>query len=199
MKNIKKLIGIILCASLLILAVGCGNDTSNLSGTHKAVMKIKEFGSITLELDADTAPITVSNFVKLAKEGFYDGLTFHRVMDGFMIQGGDPQGTGQGGSDTTIKGEFSANGVENNIKHERGVISMARLGHDYDSATSQFFIVHKTSDGNSMSLDGQYAAFGRVVEGIEVVDKIVEACKQFDEYVEPDSQPIIESVKIIEE
>ena len=124
-------------------------------------------GVIRLELDAKAAPLTVANFEKLVRQGFYDGLIFHRVIPGFMIQGGDPQGTGYGGSDENIKGEFLMNGVPNPISHERGVISMAR-SQDPNSASSQFFIMHK--DGTF--LDGQYAAFGRVVEGMDVVDAI---------------------------
>ena len=124
-------------------------------------------GVIRCELYPEKAPLTVENFLKLTQEGFYDGLIFHRVIAGFMIQGGDPTGTGMGGPGHTIKGEFRANGVENNIKHERGVLSMARSMMP-DSAGSQFFIMHKTSP----HLDGQYAAFGRVIEGIEVVDRI---------------------------
>ena len=120
-----------------------------------------------LELYPEVAPKTVANFEKLVKEGFYDGLTFHRVIPGFMIQGGDPQGNGMGGSKDKIKGEFKANGVQNDLKHERGVISMAR-SFDPNSASSQFFIMHK----NAPHLDGQYAAFGRVTSGIEVVDEI---------------------------
>ena len=120
-----------------------------------------------LELYPEIAPITVANFEKLVKSGFYDGLCFHRVIPGFMIQGGDPLGNGMGGSDEKIKGEFKANGVNNELKHERGVISMAR-SFDKNSASSQFFIMHK----NAPHLDGSYAAFGRVVSGIEVVDEI---------------------------
>ncbi len=122
---------------------------------------------IKLELYPEHAPITVANFEGLVKEGFYDGIIFHRVIEGFMIQGGDPTGTGMDGSKKSIKGEFLANGVVNNLKHTRGVISMART-QDPNSASSQFFIMHK----NAPHLDGQYAAFGKVVEGIEVVDEI---------------------------
>jgi len=136
----------------------------------------------------------VANFIKLAEDGFYDGLTFHRIIDGFMIQGGDPDGNGKGGSNETIKGEFSANGVTNTLSHKRGVISMARAT-AYDSASSQFFIMHK----DKPSLDGSYAAFGWVTEGIEIVDKI---CA--DTSVEDDNgtvlaanQPVITSVKIV--
>ncbi len=130
-------------------------------------IEMENGGIIKLELDAKAAPITVANFEKLVKEGFYDGLIFHRVISGFMIQGGDPMGTGFGGSKETIKGEFRANGVDNPISHKRGVISMARSQMP-NSASSQFFIMHQ--DGEF--LDGNYAAFGRVVEGIEVVDEI---------------------------
>ena len=133
-------------------------------------IEMEDGGVIRLELYPDIAPITVDNFVSLVKKGFYDGLIFHRVISGFMIQGGDPQGTGMGGPGYTIKGEFKANGVVNNIKHERGVISMARSMMP-DSAGSQFFIMH----ADAPHLDGQYAAFGRVIEGIEEVDKIAAA------------------------
>ena len=133
-------------------------------------IEMEDGGVIRLELYPDIAPITVDNFVSLVKKGFYDGLIFHRVISGFMIQGGDPQGTGMGGPGYTIKGEFKSNGVVNNIKHERGVISMARSMMP-DSAGSQFFIMH----ADAPHLDGQYAAFGRVIEGIEEVDKIAAA------------------------
>ena len=166
-----------------------------LSGTHHAEITVKDYGTIKVELDADTAPITVTNFVDLAKDGFYDGLTFHRIISGFMIQGGDPQGNGTGGSDEKIKGEFSANGVENDISHERGVISMARA-QDYDSASSQFFIMHQDTE----SLDGDYAAFGHVTEGMEIVDQICEDTDVEDKNgtVAPENQPVIESVKVID-
>ena len=136
--------------------------------TDLVMIDVKGYGKIVVELYGDTAPITVENFKKLVSEGFYDGLIFHRVIEDFMIQGGDPKGNGTGGSDKKIKGEFSANGVDNDLKHERGVISMARSSDSYDSASSQFFICHKTSE----HLDGDYAAFGRVVYGMEVVDEI---------------------------
>ena len=130
-------------------------------------IQMKDGGVMKAELYPEIAPITVENFLSLAEKGFYDGLIFHRVISGFMIQGGDPTGTGMGGPGHTIKGEFRANGVVNNIKHERGVLSMARSMMP-DSAGSQFFIMHKAAP----HLDGQYAAFGRVIEGIEVVDRI---------------------------
>lgn len=133
----------------------------------KAIIEMKDGGKMVIELDEQAAPITVKNFVKLCKEDFYENLIFHRVIEGFMIQGGDPTGTGMGGPGYTIKGEFAMNGVNNPIKHERGVISMARAM-DPNSAGSQFFIMHQTSP----YLDGQYAAFGRLVEGFDVLDKI---------------------------
>ena len=133
----------------------------------KAIIEMENGGTMTLELYPEVAPITVENFVKLANQGFYNGLIFHRVIAGFMIQGGDPTGTGMGGSKKTIKGEFAANGVRNDLSHKRGVISMARTQIP-DSASSQFFICH----ADSTFLDGQYAAFGAVVEGIETVDAI---------------------------
>jgi peptidyl-prolyl cis-trans isomerase len=170
-------------------------DSDLLSGKHHVKIKVKDYGTISVELDADVAPITVTNFVDLAKDGFYDGLTFHRIISGFMIQGGDPLGNGTGGSDKTIKGEFSENGVENSISHVRGTISMAR-SQDYDSASSQFFIMHKDNPG----LDGQYAAFGTVTKGMEVVDKICENTQVEDENgtVAAENQPVIKSIKVID-
>lgn len=164
-------------------------------GKHHAEMVIKDYGTIALELDADVAPITVENFAQLVNERFYNGLTFHRIISGFMIQGGDPQGTGMGGSDKEIKGEFAANGVKNNISHTRGVISMARAT-AYDSASSQFFIVHQ----DSKFLDGNYAGFGRVTSGIEIVDKICANTKVEDNNgtVLKANQPIIEKITMID-
>lgn len=169
-------------------------DTSEeLTGTHHAEIIVKDYGTIDVELDADTAPITVTNFVKLAQEGFYDGLTFHRIMDGFMIQGGDPNGNGTGGSDENIKGEFSNNGVENDISHTRGTISMARAN-DPDSGSSQFFIVQS----DSTFLDGDYAGFGHVTSGMDIVDKICKDANPTDDNgtIPADEQPVIETVKI---
>ena len=167
-----------------------------LSGKYKIEIDIKDYGVIKAEVDADIAPITVTNFVKLVKEGFYDGLTFHRIIAGFVIQGGDPAGNGTGGSDETIKGEFSDNGIENNLSHKRGVLSMARGAYDYDSASSQFFIMHQDNAG----LDGQYAAFGEVTEGMEIVDKICEDTPVIDDNgtVEAENQPVINSIKVVE-
>ena len=133
----------------------------------KAIIEMENGGTMTLELYPEIAPITVANFVKLAKEGFYNGLIFHRIIAGFMIQGGDPQGTGMGGPGYQIKGEFAANGIKNTLKHSRGVISMARSQHP-DSAGSQFFIMH----ANAPHLDGQYAAFGKLTDGFDVLDRI---------------------------
>lgn len=201
----KKLFKIGMVMLLALSLAGCGGSTDTedkktssqnkdlLSGNHHAEIDVKDYGVIKVELNADEAPITVTNFVKLAKEGFYDGLTFHRIINGFMIQGGDPEGNGTGGSDETIKGEFSANNVDNVLKHTRGAISMAR-SQDYDSASSQFFIVHQTTS----SLDGQYAVFGYVYEGMDVVDKIATNVPVTDDNgtVEAANQPVINSIKI---
>ena len=164
-------------------------------GIHHAEIEIEGYGTVKLELDGDTAPITVQNFMDLANDGFYDGLTFHRIIDGFMIQGGDPAGNGTGGSDTNIPGEFAANGYENNISHVKGVISMARA-QDPNSASSQFFIMV----ADAPHLDGQYAAFGHVTEGQDVVDKIAADAKPLDDNgtIAPEDQPKITSVKIID-
>lgn len=225
MKKFKSVISI-MCVALMLsvctFMVGCGgpqtsttalNSDANSNSSAEttaakeqatnpvsqnavvAVIDIKDYGKITVALDPDSAPITVDNFVKLVKDGFYDGLTFHRIMEGFMMQGGDPEGTGMGGSEKTIKGEFSQNGVENNLSHTRGAISMAR-SMDPDSASSQFFIVHKDSE----FLDGQYACFGYVTEGIEVVDKVCKDAKPTDDNgtIPKENQPVINSIKIVE-
>ncbi len=194
----KKRILFLVVAFVMIFSVcACGKANDKMSGTVKAEITVKDKGVIKLELDADEAPITVENFVNLVKDGFYDGLTFHRVANNFMIQGGDPKGNGTGGSDKTIKGEFSANGVKNNISHKRGVISMARNSISMDSASSQFFIVQ----ADSKSLDGQYAAFGHVTEGMDIVDDIAKNTPIEDAesgYVNVKNQPVIESIKIVE-
>ena len=170
-------------------------DGELLTGLHHVTIDVQDYGTISLELDADTAPISVTNFINLANEGFYDGLTFHRIISGFMIQGGDPNGNGTGGSEKTIKGEFSANGVENDISHVRGVISMARAN-DPDSGSSQFFIVHE----DSTFLDGQYAAFGHVTDGKDVVDAICEAVPVQDNNgtVAAADQPVITAVTVVD-
>ena len=188
---------IILGANALINQKNKEKEQANLlSGKHYVEMIVKDYGTIQLELDADIAPITVTNFVNLVNEKFYDGLTFHRIIDGFMIQGGDPLGNGTGGSEETIKCEFSLNGVENSISHVRGVISMARSNNSYNSASSQFFIVQQ----DSTSLDGGYAAFGRVIRGMEVVDEIAKVEVEDDNgTVLAENQPVIESIRVISE
>lgn len=152
---------------------GTGGSTpvSSSTGNYVTIEMADDMGSIVIELEPDEAPLTVANFQKLISEGFYDGLIFHRIVPGFVVQSGDPRGDGTGGSAELIKGEFLSNGVENSIIHGRGVVSMAR-SKDYNSASSQFYIV--LSDNNVSHLDGDYAAFGHVISGIEVADKIVE-------------------------
>ena len=153
---------------------------------------MQDGGVIDLELDAQAAPITVENFLKLVNDGFYDGLTFHRIIPGFMIQGGCPEGTGMGGPGWHIKGEFARNGVANPIKHTRGVISMARAM-DPNSAGSQFFIMHE----DAPHLDGGYAAFGHVVAGMDVVDRIAEVDTDYND--RPLEPVVMESVRVVEE
>jgi len=185
----KKLFCLILVLCMVLPFAGCAfnkpyeitEDVTNyvcLSVEYTDGNGKAQSGDIIVELYADKAPLTVANFQMLVGKGFYDGLTFHRVIESFMIQGGCPDGNGRGGHtdengyEINVKGEFAANGVDTGIQHVRGTISMARNGYDYDSASSQFFIVHKTSFNNSYSLDGQYAAFGSVVYGMEHVDGI---------------------------
>ena len=195
--KLETILKVIVGIGIVIFLIIGFNYKGEVVEDYKVEINVKDYGTIYLTLDGEQAPITVKNFVKLAKEGFYDGLTFHRVIDGFMIQGGDPDGDGTGGSSETIKGEFSSNGVNNTIKHERGVISMTRSQKN-DSPCSQFFIVHETSS----HLDGNYAAFGKVTKGMEVVDKIVEkVAKKGDGngMLPKKNQPVIESIKIIEE
>ncbi len=195
----KKGFSCILLLAVMVLALaGCGKkeEGDGASGKHHVEIMIKDYGKISVELDGDAAPITVENFLKLAKDGFYDGLTFHRIMAGFMMQGGDPNGDGTGGSSENIKGEFAVNGVENNLSHTRGAISMARSSM-LDSASSQFFIVHQDSTG----LDGQYACFGYVTEGMDVVDAVCETEYTYIDGnggVEKGEQPVIESIKVID-
>lgn len=215
----KRLLPLVLLAALTVLvllvvsslptgdapAVGGGAseagqqtdpDDPYATGVHHARIDVEGYGSIEVTLNASVAPITVSNFCHLAEDGFYDGLTFHRVVPGFMIQGGDPAGDGTGGSGSTIEGEFSDNGVENSIPHVRGTISMARAS-DPDSASSQFFIMQETTP----SLDGQYAAFGTVTSGMEVVDAICEKVPVADEQsglVAPEDQPVITTVEVLD-
>ena len=198
MKWFKQMLLIMTCAFLLC---GCGEseekqEENYLSGKYLVDIEIQDKGTIRVELDADAAPITVTNFVNLVEEGFYDGLTFHRIIEGFMMQGGDPMGNGQGGADKEIKGEFAANGVENPLSHTRGAISMARAK-KYDSASSQFFIMHE----DYTSLDGDYACFGYVISGMEIVDDICENAQVVDDNgtVLPENQPVIVSIKLVQE
>ena len=198
-KNVIFVVSIIVIIILLLVINILVNNKKEkndmkdlLTGKHYVEMKVKDYGTIELELDSDVAPITVTNFINLVNSKFYDGLTFHRIIDGFMIQGGDPLENGTGGSSKTIKGEFSENGVKNSISHVRGVISMARSS-DYNSASSQFFIVQK----DTTSLDGQYAAFGKVISGMDVVDKIAKVKVEDDNgTVSKENQPVIESIRV---
>lgn len=196
----KKCLKVFFVLLIVVSLVGCSSSkttektkkTKTLKGNYQVEIKVKDYGTIYAEIDADTAPITVTNFVNLCKKHFYDGLTFHRIIKDFMIQGGDPNGDGTGGSDETIKGEFSDNGVENPLKHTRGALSMAR-SQDNDSASSQFFIVQKTAS----HLDGQYAVFGYVYEGMDIVDKICDDVQVEDSNgtVKKENQPVIESIR----
>ena len=199
----KKLMALGLSLVMVLGLAACGEqaeeqqevEAMEFDGPVHVVMEVQDYGEIQLELDPEAAPRTVSNFVKLVNEGFYDGLTFHRIIDGFMIQGGDPKGNGTGGSDETIVGEFANNGWENPISHTRGAISMAR-SQDKDSASSQFFIVHE----DSTFLDGDYAAFGAVISGMEVVDQICADAVPTDGNgtIEKDAQPVISSIRVAE-
>ena len=197
----KRIIAMVLCVIMIVgCFAGCGSKSGKDGGIHHAEIVIKGYGTVELELYSDIAPITVENFITLSKAGFYDGLTFHRMQKDFVLQGGDPEGNGSGGSKNNIKGEFYANGVENDISHTRGVISMARGGYDYNSASSQFFIV--LSDDYTSSLDGLYAAFGKVTKGMDVIDEV---CADLED-AETDymgglmakDQPIIEKITIID-
>ena len=199
----RNLTAAVLLVCLLLTLCACGADDTarttvtqtslDLTKTYYADIVIRDYGTVTVELDPETAPITVDNFVTLAESGFYDGLTFHRIISGFMIQGGDPNGNGTGGTDTIV-GEFSANGYENNISHQRGVISMARRGNSYDSGSCQFFIMHADAD----YLDGQYAAFGWVTAGMDVVDAIAADAQPTDNNgtIPADQQLVIETITI---
>lgn len=179
MKKAFSLLFALLMIFSVITLVGCTDDKTSdgeesqsdfeyKTDNPVAVINVKDFGKITVELYYDKAPNTVKNFISLANKGFYDGLTFHRIISGFMIQGGCPDGNGTGDPGYSIVGEFDVNGIENDILHTRGVISMARNGYSYDSVGSQFFIMHQ----DAPHLDGQYAAFGEVIDGIEIVDEI---------------------------
>ena len=201
----------IFCLFCTLLLAGCKNKDPQvttdpavnpnydaetyLTGKHYVQMDVDGYGSLIMELDADIAPATVTNFVNLVQSGFYNGLTFHRVINGFMMQGGDPEGTGMGGSEYNVPGEFALNNVENSISHVRGTISMARSGNDYDSASSQFFIVHQ----DSTALDGSYAAFGKVLFGMGVVDSICTTVPVTDDNgtVKAADQPVISNMMIV--
>lgn len=193
----KKIILLILIIFSL-LAFSCRQGvtfkkTTSVEGaTNYVQLEMTDGGIIVIELYPDIAPISVANFQKLVASNFYDGLIFHRVIKDFMIQCGDPTGTGMGGSDQTIKGEFAANGVENNLSHERGVVSMGRKSTGYDTASSHFFICH----GDASKLDGSYAAFGRVIEGMDVVDAI--AATATDENDKPLTDQVIKKASFIE-
>lgn len=195
----KKILSLVLVICTIFVIVSCGKDeplpeTDEVKVPERShvMITMEDGGEIVIELIPEYAPQTVANFLQLVNSGFYDGLTFHRVISGFMIQGGDPEGTGNGGSGRHIYGEFAANGFKKNaLKHSRGVVSMARAEH-FDSASSQFFIVHQ----DSPHLDGQYAAFGKVISGMEVVDKI--ATVEADENDKPLHDVVIKSIKVIE-
>lgn len=211
----KKFVSLLALSALLCSFAACGNSNGNdvdqgnvsftdtslltreseglLSGQHN--VEIEDYGTIALTLDADIAPVSVTNFIVLAENGFYDGLTFHRILNGYMMQGGCPEGNGTGNSGRNIQGEFAANGIENSLSHTRGVISMARAN-DYDSASCQFFIMQ----GDYTGWDGNYAAFGWVTSGMEVVDAICEGTPVTDGNgtVSAEYQPVIKEVRVIE-
>ena len=214
----RRLAGSLVAVALAAVLAACGKDGASEEGEdvssvgrneysdnaesrpepeedrHHVEITIKDYGTISVELYGEVAPITVENFLKLAGDGFYDGLTFHRIIEGFMMQGGCPEGTGYGGADENIVGEFDSNGHINNLSHTRGAISMAR-SNDKDSASSQFFIVHE----DSVYLDGEYACFGYVTEGMDVVDSVCESVAAGENgTVAKDDQPVIESIKVID-
>jgi len=194
---------IILAVMMMVLFTACGGGSDaagtytppelDAKATYYADIDIEGYGVITVQLDQKAAPVTCANFVELAEGGFYDGLTFHRIIEGFMMQGGDPAGNGTGGSENNIVGEFSSNGYDNDLSHERGVISMARSS-DPNSASSQFFICHE----DAPHLDGDYAAFGVVTGGLDVVDAVCEKAEPSDGNgtIPTEAQPVIKSVII---
>ena len=193
-KNILLVIvTVVVIALVFIINNSIKKDNGLLSGKHYVEMSVKDYGKVTLELDADVAPITVTNFMKLVDNKVYDGLNFHRIIKDFMVQGGAATDIED---KETIKGEFKANGIENNISHVRGVISMARLSSDYNSASTQFFIVHQ----DSTFLDGNYAGFGNVIKGMDVIDKMAEVEVTDDNgTVKEGKEPVIEYIKKISE
>ena len=180
---------------LLCTLAGCGGGSKSWKGTHHAEIVVEEYGTITIEINADIAPITASNFLNLAKKGFYDGNSFYRVIDGFAIYGGDPNGNGTGTSGSTIEGEFTANGVANSLTNTRGAIGMARGTH-YNSASCQFYILQS----DATYLDGDFAVFGYVISGINVVDQICAgtATTGSDGYVASANQPVIKEIKVLD-
>ncbi|MDD3027805.1 MAG: peptidylprolyl isomerase [Erysipelotrichaceae bacterium] len=204
----KKVLRLFVTAGLALALAGCGSSSSSsnadlisvantdtMTGKVHIAIEVQDYGTIKAELNADIAPATVTNFVNLANEGFYDGLTFHRVIEEFMIQGGDPAGNGTGGSELNVEGEFSSNNIENPLSHTRGAISMARSS-AYDSASSQFFIVQ----ADATYLDGDYACFGYVYEGMDVVDQIAAntAVSDNNGTVASGQQPVITSITVID-
>ena len=182
----RRLSVMLLILSMILTLCGCEKEENPM-----VEIEMENGGIMRLELYPDIAPITVENFLDLVNDGFYDGLIFHRVINNFMIQGGDPTGTGMGGSENTIKGEFAQNGVKNDLSHTRGVISMAR-SQSYDSASSQFFIVHQ----DSTYLDGSYAAFGKMVDGYDVLDEI--ATTPTDSSDKPLADQVIKTIRVVE-
>lgn len=192
------IVACVVCMVIVVLVIlgqraDMATMTTDYTAEYYADIVIEDYGTITVGLDSDAAPLTVENFVSLAEQGFYDGLTFHRIIEGFMMQGGDPNRDGTGGLETTIKGEFSENGVDNRLSHVRGAISMARAK-AYNSGSCQFFIVQE----DSTFLDGSYAAFGYVTEGMDVVDAICEAAEPTDNNgtIEANAQPVITSITV---
>lgn len=195
------LVVVLAVASIVSLKACNPGEVPELDNFY-ADISVRGYGVITVQLDYKNAPETVGNFISLVQQDFYDDLTFHRIIEGFMMQGGDPNGDGTGGSGKTIKGEFSLNGVNNTLSHTRGAISMARQGdnpfteeHNYDSASSQFFIVQQDC---SADLDGKYAVFGYVIEGMDVVDAICADARPIDGNgtIAPEDQPIIGDIEI---
>lgn len=191
----KRILSVALLTLALLCLFSCSEGSDLKEESYTVEIEIENYGVITAVLDAKTAPITVENFVSLAESEFYNGVSFHRIIKGFMMQGGDPNGDGINNEGTpTIKGEFAYNGVKNDISHTRGTLSMAR-SNSYNSAASQFFIMHE----DDLRLDGQYAAFGRVTKGMDIVDKICENTPAGENgTVLPQNRPIIKEIRVIQ-